>query len=145
MDKQDVHDAIVRLRFMADLTPEVRSRVAGILEQIGKLRKVPRDAVWIKENEHSPNKGYILVRGAAAIQKTDFPQVDCQAPELLGEMMQFNPGSLRTATVFSTEESVVMRFMWDEFWAALEEQLSKKDREAVRTAIESQAWEHFAQ
>jgi CRP-like cAMP-binding protein len=144
MNPDDVHDAMCKMSFMHALPAELKSKVARILQNISKLRRVPLGTAWLREGEHSENKGYILLEGAVSIRKQDSLGHSEDAPELLGEIMQFNPQQMRTATVVATEDCVVMRFVWDEFWERAEESLSAPEQEKVKTALEGFAWEHFS-
>ena len=143
MDSSEVDSVLREMKFMQRLPEGLRGNVAVILQEVSELRSVPEGAAWVREGEQTQNKGYILVKGAVAIQKTGAPEHLESAPELLGEIMQFNPVQLRTATVVATEDCVVMRFFWDDFWAKIKDSLSEGDEETVKAAIESFAWEHF--
>lgn len=133
-----------RLRLMEHVPSHVRLPLVEILEEISELRSVPRDGVWLRENEPSENKGYVLLKGSVVVRKAGAPDTVVQAPELLGEAMQFNPKHLRTATVVANEDIVVARFLWDEFWSAVEQRCSEPERQAIREAVETVAWDHLA-
>ena len=124
MELRDYRDKISALGFMNELTHQLRQDTVEVLIQVGKLRRVPKGGIWIREGEHSANKGYILLKGKVCIQKSDHPDLECETPELLGEMMQFNPAHLRTATVKAVTDCIVMRFIWDDFWNASEQYFS---------------------
>lgn len=143
MDPNEVHRVLREMKFMRELPGELRDKVASILQEISESRKVPLGKTWIREGEKSESKGYILVKGSVAIRKADTQQHLEDAPELLGEVMQFNPAHARTASVVATEECAVLCFDWDGFWAKTQETLSAGDQKKVKAAVESFAWEHF--
>ena len=143
MDHNEVHRVLREMKFMRELSGELRDKVASIFQAISEFRKVPLGKTWIREGEKSESKGYILVKGSVAIRKVDSQQHLEDAPELIGEVMQFNPAHARTASVVATEECAVLCFDWDSFWAKTKETLSDSDEKLVKTAVESFAWEHF--
>jgi CRP-like cAMP-binding protein len=145
MTSKEIRDAVLRVRTVAGLSEELRGQVAEILLTVSQPRSVAKGTVWLHEGEHTENKGYILLKGAVGIQKSESPPVECRGPELLGEMMQFNPLHLRTATVVTLEDSVVLRFLWDDFWALTAKQLSASDQEKVKDAVKDLAWRHFVE
>ena len=144
MELRDYRDAFLKLGFMAELTHQLRQDTVEVLIQVGKLRSVPKGGLWIREGEHTTNKGYVLLQGTVCIQKSGHPDIECEAPELLGEMMQFNPAHSRTATIKAMTDCIVMRFIWDDFWDASKQYFSSSDQEELKNAVESCAWSHFA-
>lgn len=144
MEANQIRATVGNLNVFHDLPEALRGKVAEVLERIGTLRSVPRGGIWIREGEPSENRGYILLSGEAAIRKSESPEIRCQAPELLGETMQFHPTRRRTADVIAVTDAVVMRFSWDEFWTALAETCEPIDHERVREAVAQLAWSHFA-
>ncbi len=98
-----------------DLPPDLREKTAHVLLAIGDLRKAAAGDTWIREGEHSENKGYVLLKGTVAIIRDEQPRAECDAPALLGEMMQFNPREHRLATITALTKCTVLRFSWDVF------------------------------
>ncbi len=145
MQSEEVIKAILSLQALSSLESGLRRSVAELLVRISKPRSIERGQVWLKRGEPSENKGYILLKGSADIEKPTSPVTTCHAPELIGEAMQFNPKHVRTATVSAVEDCIALRFLWDDFWKAVEESLGEEDRQRVRTAIENHAWAHFAE
>jgi len=143
MDMDEVRAKLLSLRIMKGMSPELSEKVADLLQSISVPRVVPAGGVFIHQGEHVDNKGYILLQGAVLVRKEGFPDVTCKAPELIGEIMQFNPAGVRTATCAGAVESVVLRFLWDEFWQKCEASFSPEDNAHIRETLESQAWEHF--
>jgi CRP-like cAMP-binding protein len=145
MKQAEIVDTLSQLSLVRRLSPpDLADEVVAILAAHSELRRVPQGGVWLRENEPTENKGFILMQGAVAVKKSDAPEVRVEAPELLGEAMQFNPRHLRTATVTAVEDIVVARFRWDDFWAAVEERLTPPDQEKVREAVKALAWDHIA-
>ena len=143
MDMDEVHAKIKSLRIMRELDDNLQEKLADLFQSISAPRVVPAGGVFIHEREHVDNKGYILLEGRVLVRKEGFPDVTCKAPELIGEIMQFNPAGVRTATCAGAVESIVLRFMWDEFWTRAEKALSPEEMTLLKETLETQAWEHF--
>jgi hypothetical protein len=63
------------------------------------------------------------------------------APDLLGEMQQFDRYGQRTATVKAASRATVLVFSWHEFVARVRDTptISKEDQNALKAALESYA------
>jgi CRP-like cAMP-binding protein len=144
-DGADKYMDVVRgLGTWGDLSALTRDRLARLLFKIGELRKVPQGQTWVKEGDHDDTRGYILCRGSVAIAREENqPGVTCEAPTILGEMMQFNPRENRFATVTATSKCTVLRFKWTDFWNAIDEEFGESERAAVRETLERFAWSRF--
>ena len=143
MDMDDVRAKIKSLRIMKGLDDALAEKLTDLIQSISAPRVVPAGGVFIHEREHVDNKGYILLQGAVLVRKEGFPDITCKAPELIGEIMQFNPAGVRTATCAGAVESIVLRFMWDEFWKQAEVRLAPAELSHLKEKLENQAWEHF--
>jgi hypothetical protein len=143
MDMDDVRTKIKSLRIMRGLDDGLQEKLVDLFQSISAPRVVPAGGVFIHEREHVDNKGYILLQGVVLVRKEGFPDVTCKAPELIGEIMQFNPAGVRTATCAGAVESIVLRFMWDEFWTRAKSALTPEEMAHVKESLETQAWEHF--
>ena len=146
MSKDSVYYELIRdLRALEGLPAALRERLAEIIQQISKLRTIAKGSVIFRESTAHHNTGYVLLEGAVGILKTDAPKHRCDAPELIGEIMQFNPAHTRTATVGAVEDCTVYRFEWDEFWNAANEAFTAEEVDKIRSALESRAWQHFTE
>lgn len=143
MDSEEATKTICSTKFMQTIPGGFREKVSDVLLEISKLRRVPLGETWIQEGDKADARGFILLKGSVSIRKGGEQAHSEEAPELLGEIMQFNPAHSRTATVVATDECVVMRFDWDDLWAKLGEKLTEDEVSKVKTAVESFAWEHF--
>jgi CRP-like cAMP-binding protein len=143
MDSEELGRVLHDMAFMQSLPEPLRGEVSRILQSISVLRTIPLGDAWIREGEKTKNMGYILVQGSVAIRKASGQQHAEEAPELIGEIIQYNPAHSRAATVVATADCVVMRFEWDEFWVKCGESLSDGELQSLRSAVESFAWEHF--
>lgn len=134
---------IAGLAAWGDLPGDLREKIAHVLLSIGAPRKAAAGDTWIREGEHTENKGYVLLRGTVAIIREEHPKAQCEAPALLGEMMQFNPQEHRLATVTALTRCTVLRFSWDDFWKAAETQFDDVERATIKKLVEQYAWERF--
>ncbi|MCC6795738.1 MAG: hypothetical protein IT366_11530 [Candidatus Hydrogenedentes bacterium] len=144
MDMDEVNTRIKCLRFMRDMGDELREKLADLFQSVSTPRAVPAGGVFIRENEHINDKGYILLDGALLIQKYGSPNVQCEAPQLIGEVMQFNPAGVRTATCAGAVPSLILRFTWDQFWSRATIVLTETELSNVKDALTAHAFENRA-
>lgn len=122
-----------RLRYVA---------VDSILS-IGELRTAPEGRTWCKAGWDSENTGYVLLKGRADVSRSGIGRRICEGPYLFGEMLQFHPNQVRTATIRSVDDCLVLQFSWDEFWREIDERAGSDARAVLYKAIERYAREHF--
>ncbi|MBI5095248.1 MAG: Crp/Fnr family transcriptional regulator [Candidatus Hydrogenedentes bacterium] len=145
MDRNIVIECIGKIGILKELATDLRTEMAEILAGISDLRKVPMGKCWIHEHEKAPNNGYVLLEGSVIVRKSGTPDIECEAPEFLGEMMQFMPSHERTASVTALSDCAVLRFQWDDFWKEISAKLSPEHQEKIKEAIKNTTWAHFAQ
>lgn len=143
MDADELCGILNGMAFMQTLSEPLRGKVARILQEVSVLRTVPFGETWIREGDRTKSVGYILLKGSVSIRKTSGELHSEDAPELIGEIIQYNPSHSRAATVVATAECVVMRFEWDDFWSKCGNALPPDEVQHVKSAVESFAWEHF--
>lgn len=143
MEEDQRRSQILKLEFLGSLTPNLVDYVVDTFLEISEYGRFSKHAVLFTEGDQGSDAGYLLLGGEISVTKSSAPEIRCQAPELLGEMKQFNPNQERTATVEAVDELEVLRFNWYDFSAAMEQGLNESDRAAVTSALESCAWQHF--
>lgn len=136
-------DLVLQLSFMNGFPETLRERLADIFIEVSEVRRIRTGQLITREGGRGRNRGFILLDGSVRIHKSDVPDSKAKPPELLGEVMQFNPKRSRTATVTAHEKGLVLRFMWDDFWAGTKRYLTKEEQDLVRKTLEERAWEHF--
>lgn len=136
-------ETILQLQFMSSLSDIVQKTTCAVFEEVSSTGRIEKDTVLFTEGSVEPDVGYILLDGELTIQKTTSPEIQVFAPELIGEMKQFNPHGRRTATVIAATNIEAMRFAWSKFYDLLEQRLNESDLESVRHALEECAWQHF--
>lgn len=143
MDMEKVRELILKVPVIQSLHGDLNQKVTDVIIEIGDVRRVAAGQVMTRENKHGKNRGFVLLKGVIHIEKADAPPSKCGPPELLGEVMQFNPKGMRTATLTAHDECWVIRFQWNEFWNTLMSNFSETEVAAVRETLEERAWEHF--
>ena len=143
MGPADIHEAILRVPIVAEFAHPVRETLSTLLQEISEARRLRKGHRMTREGSRGRNRGFILLSGSVRIQKSDVPDSKARAPELLGEVMQFNPKRMRIATVIAHEDCLVLRFMWDDFWDAVVRYFNAEEQATVRGQLERRAWEHF--
>ncbi|MCC6698129.1 MAG: cyclic nucleotide-binding domain-containing protein [Candidatus Hydrogenedentes bacterium] len=143
MTNEEVRELVSKVPFIAHLPHDLGEKLTDVFINIGAIRRVAEGQLMTREGSHGKNRGFILLGGVVGVQKMDAPFTKCRPPELLGEVMQFNPKAMRTATLTAREECTVLRFEWNEFWNSLMSNLSEAEVAKVRETLEARAWEHF--
>ena len=137
-------EAILELQVMKSFTKPLREDFAKLMMRVGERMEVPIGETWLHEGEKSPNDGYVLVHGTVSVEREGKLIRECGAPELLGEVMQFNPDAKRTASITAVQTCQLLHFSWETLWDDAEKSFSQKDFNALRDMIEFYAWERLA-
>ena len=145
MGPEEIRATVLEVPFVTEFERPVRETLASLLQEVSEVRRLRKGHRMTREGSRGRNRGFILISGSVRIQKADVPDIKARAPELLGEVMQFNPKKMRTATVTAHEDCVVLRFMWDDFWDAVGRYFPEEDQTKVRSRLEQRAWEHFTE
>lgn len=138
-------DTLRNLRFMHQLGPAAREKVIAAFEIVGQPESMNPGASLFREGERDTDRGYVLLDGEVRITKSSAPELTVAAPELLGEMVQYNPKSERTATVESATAIQVLSFQWSAFNDELVRTCSPEETDEIQKAFQDYAWEHFTQ
>lgn len=142
---EDYRQTLLSVGAWRELPLLLRHAVVEILLTVGEVRSIPKKGIWLKEASLTKNKGYVLLEGRALVRRDEHGQLEVTSPSLIGEMMQFNPAGLRTATVSSITSCFVLKFSWEDFWQKVAERLDDQDSEAVRNSIVRHSWIRFAE
>jgi len=142
---EDFRDDILNVGAWSALSQLLRHVVVDILLTVGELRRISEKGTWLQEASHTENYGYVLLEGRVSVERAEHGQLEVVSPSLIGEMMQFNPTELRTATVSTITSCLVLRFTWEDFWQKMAERLNDQDCGAVRNALESVSWARFTE
>jgi CRP-like cAMP-binding protein len=145
LSQEAIARRIQNISFMLGFSEALQHRLILSFRAVGQIEHLQKGSRLFAEGERASNHGYILLEGRLTVTRADGFETLVEAPELLGEMKQFQlEGSdERTANVHAVEDSVALRFNWDRLYAALGEHLSPAEVEQFRKAIQTHAWFHF--
>lgn len=138
-------DTLRNLRFMQQLGPAARDKAIAAFEAVSEAESMNPGVCLFQEGERDTDRGYVLLDGEVRIVKSTAPELTVAAPELLGEMVQYNPKAERTATVESATAIQVLSFRWSAFNDALVRTCSPEETDEIQKAFQDYAWEHFTQ
>jgi len=142
MSADERRTQLMALPFLNALPKSLATRYVDHLEDAGVHTQLDDGVELFSEGDHSPNYGYVLLKGSVSVKKSYADDAQASAPALLGEIKQFNPNSERTATVCASGSLEVLRFRWVELTATLEAALSEAECELLRKALLDYAWDH---
>lgn len=143
MDQEDIRDVLERVSFVQALPENMRDEMLDIISEISEPVTIEEGTVLFTEGERGSDVGYFLLKGEVDVRKSNGMDSTCPAPELLGEMKQFNPVGLRTATIESLTDLELLSFDWADFRAATEDYFSPEELKSLEEVMENYAWQHF--
>lgn len=144
MNQDDIRYTVETLNFTKGLPHALQSKFVNIIAKCSKAQTIPRMTPLFTEGDTEGDEGYILLDGEVAVRSVQKPEFSVWGPELIGETKQFNPNSIRTATVEALEDVKVLRFEWADFWAAAIQSLNEEEVAQMKEALSNYAWEHFS-
>ena len=132
---------VVGIPAFAQLPSGLKAKLAEVVTSISKPRVLRADEVLYAEGAEDESTGAVLVEGTLSVSTEGGPTLSVAAPDLLGEMQQFDKYGQRTATVKSVTDATVLEFSWHEFVARVRDtpSIGKEEQNALRTALESYA------
>jgi len=125
----------------------LRARLSEIISSIGEPRVLKKGEVLYQEGDEDENSGAILLDGSLSVSSKVGPVLTVHAPDMLGEMLQFDTYGQRTATVVAATPATVLQFSWHEFIARVRDtpMITKADQAALKDALESYASKRLKQ
>ena len=145
MESDAIPAVLAEIPFMHALPDSTRNDLTRIIMDVSSLETIEEGTVVFTQGEPGTDIGYFLLEGDFEVLKSGAMTLQKSGPELLGEMKQFNPVGLRTATVNALTSLDVLTFKWTELHSTLEAGLSADAFQAVEQALENYAWEHFTE
>lgn len=142
MDSMDLREFLRDLReipMIHDLSEEVADRVCMIFVHVCKGGLMSKGEVLYEKGTTGENTGAILAKGAVEIDSGEGKLIRRRAPELFGEMRQFDSDNRRTATVTIAEESVVFEFSWHAFIAMALHVLTSNEQLELKNVLSNYA------
>lgn len=145
MRQDELRKYLNEVDFFGGLSRDVQDHLTAVFQAISEEKTLPEGLVLFRAGEKGSNRGYVILEGDFSVQKPNTPMVHAESPDLLGEIELFNPSKQRTATVEAMTDLKVLEFQWSDFMAKCKELLKPEQYTTVRDAIESHAWQHFAE
>ena len=145
MHEQNVHQRIGQIPFVAELDDALAKKLTTVFEKVGKPQTIKPASVIYRMGEPYTDDAFVILDGEISVLKGDAPEVVATGPELIGEMGQFNPSRMRTATVTATTEIQALRFSWTDWKNEAQALMSTAELAKVTGALEDYAWRHFTQ
>lgn len=119
----------------------LRARLAEILSSISEPRVLKKGELLYEEGAEDANTGAVLIDGSLTVVSQGNVVLSVSAPDMLGEMLQFDTYGQRTATVKADGPATVLEFRWHDFIERVRDtpSIGKDDQLALKTALESYA------
>lgn len=138
-------EKIQSVPLIASFNPTLRFHLADILSDIGKVRVLKKGEQLYAEGAVDDNTGAILIDGDLVVAFGTHQPIFVKAPELVGEMQQFNKYGTRTATVCAKDPTTVLEFAWHDFVARVQDrpEIGQADQLVVRNAFTKFAGDRF--
>lgn len=145
MSESDRREKISVVPMFQSLELPLRQELSDILIEVSTERVMESGDVLYERDDEEGNTGAILVEGLLEIRGDDDHLIEVSAPDLVGEIQQFNEFGQRTATVTAKTEAVVLEFPWHEFVSRLNERatISDTDRTEVKKVLATFAGERL--
>lgn len=143
MDTTTALTLLRQLPLVCAMPEETRDTLATLFLEISEAEPLTVGDKLIQEGALGGATGYVLLEGAVEASRECAPAVRLRAPALFGEMQQFNPEALRTATVSVTEGGSALKFLWQDLYAGAREVLDKVNQARFLEAVEQMVWERF--
>ncbi len=115
MGLSDYKELVSAIPIMQKLKVETRDAVLAILLDLADEANLVNGDTLYEKGAKDQNTGVLLVKGSVHVDIGESDPVVVTAPDLLGEMKQFDAEGRRTATVSAAEDCVVLRFSWHDF------------------------------
>ncbi|MBI2432896.1 MAG: cyclic nucleotide-binding domain-containing protein [Candidatus Hydrogenedentes bacterium] len=144
MHLSEIRARIMQIHFLNNLPEDIRLRVAMLFLGIGHEMTATDGHIIFREGEPDNDLAFVLLDGRVQVEKTEAPAISAPAPDVLGELIKFNPIPRRSATVIAEGEAKLLKFAWDDFFVSAQKMFTADELTLLRQALEDIAWEHFA-
>lgn len=143
----DYKSKIVQIPLFQLLDEPIRRHLADILVSQATARVLEPGEVLYEKGAEDPATGAVLVEGTLSVTGEDDGAIDIAAPELVGEMQQFDPYGRRTATLAAKDAATVLEFAWHDFVLAILEdaEISREDQTKIKEAFQKYVGDRLKQ
>lgn len=120
------------LQSLDDRNAEV---ACAVFLEIAKEKTLQDAETLYEKGSEDANTGALLVEGTVAVKAAADRTIELEAPDILGEMQQFEPTAVRVATVKAVGHCTILEFSWHDFVNVAMELLPKERQLGLREAI----------
>ncbi len=140
-------DKISQVPVFAAFATPLRDHLTDILMDISNTRVLKKGEQLYAEGAIDDNTGALLVDGGLIVAFGTKTPVFLEAPNMVGEMQQFNKYGTRTATVCARASATVLEFAWHDFVARIQDRpdINHADHATIRDAFTKFAGDRFKQ
>lgn len=139
MSLKRYEDLVSRVTMLQVLAESTRKIVCEVLLSMAAERDLEEGDILFAEGDEDVHTGVILVEGSMTVGRDSDAPITVQAPEIMGEMHQFDDFGQRTATVIAEEDSKILEFAWSEFVEVCMQELDPDAQNELRGMLESHA------
>lgn len=141
----ELRRSILETPFVRGLPRAMRERFAMTLLWVSEWRTAPVGEVVYIEGKRDENTGAFILSGSVRVAREGEEDEIVEAPNLLGEIMQFTARQARTATVTVLSESTVLTFHWDGLGRTAATVFSEEECRVIQSLIAQVAWGRCAE
>ncbi len=137
MTVDEYRNVVGNIPALRKLGERLRDRVSEILVEIATERTFEAGEILYEKDSADENSGAILLDGVLEVTRNSGDKIQVPAPDLMGEMQQFNDNAKRTATVCAKTQSLTLVFFWHNFVKALQDNptISQDEQTAIKSAF----------
>jgi len=143
MHLSEIRAQIGKLPLLHELPEALRLPTAMLFLGVGHEMTATGGQVLLREGDPDDDTAFLLLEGAVSVTKEENPENTTEAPDLLGELVKFNPIHKRAATLRAMSDLKLLKFTWTAFFSAAESIFSEEQQTTLRDALADVAWQHF--
>ena len=129
MSENNYRERISVIPMFQSLELPLRQELSEVLMDVSVARILESGDTLYKREDEEGNTGAILIEGLLEVVGDHDVRLEVSAPDLVGEIQQFDEFGQRTATVTANEKAIVLEFPWHEFVSRLNERVTISDAE----------------
>ena len=135
---------LASLPLLRNMPRTAQERIANVLSEASEAIELADDAVLFHQGDLASDTGFMLLHGCVRIDREGVEPVMITAPDLLGEIQQFNPRAQRTASVRAAGPVKARRFAWQVFYEKARAALTPAEQALLMDEIEKGVCERLA-
>ena len=135
---------LASLPLLRNMPRTAQERIANVLSEVSEAIELADDAVLLHQGDLASDTAFMLLHGRVRIDREGVEPVMITAPDLLGEIQQFNPRAQRTASVRAAGPVKARRFAWQVFYEKARAALTPAEQALLMDEIEKGVCERLA-